>query len=32
MKRRSNGQGSVRQLPSGTFRWQITLGFGPDGK
>ena len=32
MKRRTNGQGSVRQLPSGTFRWQITLGFCPDGK
>jgi integrase len=32
MKRRSNGQGSVRQLPSGTYRWQITLGFSPDGK
>ncbi len=32
MKRRTNGQGSVRQLPSGTFRWQITLGFGQDGK
>ena len=32
MKRRTNGQGSVRRLPSGTFRWQITLGFGQDGK
>ena len=32
MKRRTNGQGSVRQLPSGTFRWQITLGFDKDGK
>ncbi|MGY2895525.1 tyrosine-type recombinase/integrase [Deinococcus sp. UYEF24] len=32
MKRRTNGQGSVRQLPSGTYRWQITLGFDKDGK
>lgn len=32
MKRRTNGQGSIRQLPSGTYRWQITLGFDQDGK
>lgn len=30
--RRENGEGCVKQLPSGSYRWQITLGFDPHGK
>ncbi|BDP42581.1 site-specific integrase [Deinococcus aetherius] len=30
--RRDNGEGCVKQLPSGSYRWQITLGFDERGK
>lgn len=30
--RRENGEGCVKQLPSGSYRWQITLGFDVQGK
>ncbi|MCD0156095.1 tyrosine-type recombinase/integrase [Deinococcus sp. 6GRE01] len=30
--RNSNGAGCVKQLPSGSYRWQITLGFDERGK
>lgn len=30
--RKNNGEGCVKQLPSGSYRWQITLGFDDHGK
>ena len=32
MKRRENGEGCVKKLPSGSYRWQVTLGFDERGK
>lgn len=32
MKRRENGEGCVKKLPSGSYRWQVTLGFDDQGK
>ncbi|PYE54081.1 tyrosine-type recombinase/integrase [Deinococcus yavapaiensis] len=32
MKRRTNGDGCVKKLPSGSHRWQITLGFDEHGR
>ncbi|AFZ67181.1 tyrosine-type recombinase/integrase [Deinococcus peraridilitoris] len=32
MKRRDNGEGCVKKLPSGSHRWQITLGFDEHGR
>lgn len=32
MKRRSNGEGSFRKLPSGNWSGQIMVGYTPDGK
>ena len=30
--RKNNGEGCVKKLPSGSYRWQITLGFDERGK
>ncbi len=32
MKRRENGAGCVKRLPSGSYRWQITVGFDEHGR
>ena len=32
MKRRSNGEGSFRKLPSGNWSGQIMVGYTPEGK
>lgn len=31
-KKAGNGQGTVRQLPSGKWRWEVTLGYTLEGK
>lgn len=31
-KKAVNGQGSVRELPSGKWRWEVTLGYTLEGK
>ncbi len=31
-KKAGNGQGSVRQLPNGKWRWEVTLGYTLEGK
>ena len=32
MSKKSNGEGSIKKLPSGSWRGQIMDGFRPDGK
>jgi integrase len=32
VKENGNGRGTVWKLPSGRWRWQVTLGFTPQGK
>jgi integrase len=31
-KKAVNGQGSVRELPNGKWRWEVTLGYTLEGK
>jgi integrase len=32
IKKAGNGQGSVRELPNGKWRWEVTLGYTLEGK
>lgn len=32
VKKAGNGQGSVRELPNGKWRWEVTLGYTLEGK
>lgn len=32
VKKAGNGQGTVQELPSGKWRWEVTLGYTLEGK